>query len=73
MAHRVGVATSPRSEAKRCRLNFSNGTCGRSTTPIVSWPVFGSGTKEATSLELMPNPLATMKARYWLPGWGSPM
>ena len=28
--HCVGVAIRPRSEAKRCRLNSSNGTCGRS-------------------------------------------
>jgi hypothetical protein len=54
-------------------LNCSNGTWGRSLTETVSLPVAGSGWTEATILALMPNPAATMKSRYWLPGVGSPM
>ncbi len=33
----------------------------------------GSGRKEAKSLAWMPKPSKIMKARYWLPGFGSPM
>ena len=73
MVQTVGVAIRPRSEEKRCRLNFSNGTCGRSETLIESCPVVGSGVKDATIFELMPKPLAIRNARYWLPGCGSPM
>ena len=40
---------------------------------MASLPVVGSGRTEATIFALMPNPLATMKSRYWLPGVGSPM
>ncbi len=39
----------------------------------VSWPVWGSGLNEPTSLALMPKPEATRKSRYWSPGFGSPM
>jgi hypothetical protein len=73
IAQRVGVATRPRSDANRCRLNTSKGTWGRLATETVRRPVRGSGRKEARSLAWMPKPSKIMNARYWSPGLGSPM
>ena len=39
----------------------------------VTWPVWGFGLNEPTSLMFIPKPEATMKRRYWLPGLGSPI
>ena len=43
MPQRVGVASTPRSEAKRWMPYSSNGSCGRSSKTAFSCPVFGSG------------------------------
>ena len=71
MPQRIGVATRPRWDEKRWSSNESNGTCGRSLTVIVSWPV-PDGCTEANSFEWMPKPSAIMKTLYWSPGFGSP-
>src|SRR5262249_14700975 len=71
--HLVGVAIRPRSDAKRCRLNSSNGTWGRSLNETVSCPVCGSGSTDGASFAWIPKPAKIMKTRYWLPGFGSPI
>src|SRR5436305_13956471 len=53
------------------RANDENGTCGRLSKTVVSWPVFGSGVTVPGSLIFTPDcSMSTNKRRGWVGvGW----